>query len=302
MVAGAVAAALLELGRIERRYRSDLRAATERLASLGRATFESSFGTVEYTDVGEGPPLLVSHGIFHGFDGGRVSVEGLVDARRVIVPSRFGYIGSTMPPEATGADQADAFGALLDHLELDSVDVIAISAGTSPAAQFALRFPDRIEHLVISSGSFPGSTTATAPPGWAKGFYSDRAMWALETFARPMFAGLMGIPRGFPRNGDDARVIERMLASIFPVGPRVQGAIHDAYVSNPEITTYPLDDIACPTLIVHAADDPLASYEAAAAAAGRLPTATLVTLECGGHLQLGQSDRVRDEIESFLGR
>ena len=50
--------------------------------------------------------------------------------RRVIVPSRFGYLGSTLPEGATAADQADVFVELLDHLGLTRVEVMAISAGS----------------------------------------------------------------------------------------------------------------------------------------------------------------------------
>ncbi|MDH4278789.1 MAG: alpha/beta hydrolase, partial [Acidimicrobiia bacterium] len=158
-----------------RRYRRDLRRAEERLASLHRSVIQTRFGSVEFTDTGSGEPLLVSHGIFHGFDGGLASVEHLTGDRRVIVPSRFGYLGSAMPPRATVAAQSEAFALLLDHLELDAVDVIAVSAGTGAAIQLALRHPDRVKHLIVSSGNFPGSATAQAPPGWAKVFYSDRA-------------------------------------------------------------------------------------------------------------------------------
>lgn len=299
--AAAITAGLAGVAALVGAERRDRRLAERRLDARPRASAPSRFGRQEYVDTGSGDPaLLVSHGIFHGFDGGLLSVRDLVDDRRVIVPSRFGYLGTPLPPDATGADQADAFVDLLDHLGLDRVDVLGISAGTGPAVQLALRHPDRVGHLVISSGNLPGSTTGQAPPGWAARLYSDGAMWALRTFARPMFAGLMGIPKGFPQDEEQARVVERMLDSIFPIGPRVAGAIHDAYRSNPEIGTYPLEDLAVPTLIIHARDDPLASYTAAAAAADRIPGSTLVTLDSGGHLQLGQSERVRAELDAFL--
>lgn len=296
----ALAAALLGGRATARRFRRDVRRAEERLASLDRSVVETRFGSLEFADSGSGDPLLVSHGIFHGFDGGLASVDHLVEGRRVIVPSRFGYLGTAMPPRVTVAAQADAFALLLDHLELDAVDVIAISAGTSAAIQLALRHADRVNHLIVSSGNFPGSATAQTPPDWAKVFYSDLAMWALKGVARPAFAGLMGVPSGFPRNDDDARQIDRMLDSIFPIAPRREGSVFDAYVSNPEVADYPLEQIRVPTLIIHAEDDPLASFEAAVMAADRIPGAHLVALESGGHLQLGQEDRVRAEVEPFL--
>jgi pimeloyl-ACP methyl ester carboxylesterase len=297
---GVVLGAVAGLVGLTGRYRRDLNQAQERLDAVERRVVDTEFGAQEYAEDGTGLPVLVSHGIFHGCDGGLLSVDDLTEDRRVIVPSRFGYLGSALPADATGTTQADAFAAVLDHLNLAAVDVVAISAGTSAAIQLALRHPHRVNHLVISSGNFPGSTTAQAPPEWATVFYSDRAMWALKTLARPMFANLMGIPTGFPQNPHQALVVDKMLASIFPVDPRRAGAIFDAYVTNPEITSYPLETLQVPTLIIHAKDDPLASHEAAVNASKRIPNAVLISLESGGHLQLGQTQRVSAEIDSFL--
>lgn len=292
VVAGLTSAAL--------RCRRDVAAAWARLDATDRAVVATRLGAVEYAERGIGDPVLLSHGIFHGFDGGLASVEDMLVDRRVIVPSRFGYLASDLPPRATAADQAEAFVELLDRLDLPRVDVVAISAGTSAAVQLALHHRDRVRHLVVSSGNLPGSGTAQAPPQWARLFYSDPAMWTLKVIARPAFARLMGVPDGFPRDAADAAVMSRMLESIFPVGPRVAGAVHDAYVTNPEIGGLPLEALRVPTLVVHATDDPLASYDAAARAAARIPGATLLSLDSGGHLQLGQTDRVRTAVEEFL--
>ena len=50
---------------------------------------------------------------------------------RVIAPARFGSFGSTLPPNATPADQADAYALLMDHLGIDRAAVIGYSAGRS---------------------------------------------------------------------------------------------------------------------------------------------------------------------------
>ena len=55
-----------------------------------------------------------------------------------------------------------------------------------------------------------------------------------------------------------------------------------------------------PTLIVHTRDDQLASHEASKRAAARIPGARFVSLESGGHLMLGQTTIVRDELASFF--
>ena len=180
--------------------------------------------------------------------------------------------------------------------------MLGISAGTGAAVQLAIRHPSRVSHLIVSSGNWPGSSTSEAPPDWAKMFYNDPAMWLMRTLAPPMTAGLMGVPKGFPQDEKQAAYVEEMLDSIFPLKPRSAGAIFDAFSSNPEINDYPLEQISVPTLIIHSEDDPLASYDAAATAANRIPGAVLVALESGGHLGLGQTETVKEAIAGFLAR
>ena len=49
------------------------------------------------------------------------------------------------------AAQADAYAALLDHLDIKA-PIIGMSAGGPSAIQFALRYPDRCSGLVLIAG------------------------------------------------------------------------------------------------------------------------------------------------------
>ena len=296
LAGGAAVAGVTLVGR----YRRELAAAWARLEAVDRRVVATPFGDVEYAEVGNGEPLLLIHGLFHGCDGGLLSTDGLPRDRRVIAPSRFGYLGSSLPPGATPATQADAFADLLDALGIDRTDVVGISAGTTSALQFALRHPDRVGHLVVISGNLPGNPTATAPPSWARLLYADVPMWVMKTFARRAYLALMGVPRTLPLDGDAAMFMDQMADSIFPMAPRAAGGTFDTYVSNPDVNNYRLEDITAPTLLVHAEDDPLTSYEAAQQAARRIPHARLVSIPAGGHLLLGQDDVVRQAIAAFL--
>lgn len=292
--------AALVTGRLVREYRRDIAAARARLDTVPRVSVETRYGAVEYAESGAGAPLLVSHGIFHGCDGGLLSVRDVVSGRRVISPSRFGYLGSALPPDATAADQADAFVALLDHLDIERADAIGISAGSTSALQLALRHPDRVKHLAVISGNLPGDPNAVAPPGWARLFYSDLAIWAVKRFARPQAARLMGIPAGFPRDAAEAEAVEEMLDSIFPIAPRIVGGVFDAYVSNPSVNDCPLEKLSVPVLLMHTRDDPLCAFSAAEQAAQRIPGCRFIALDSGGHLGLGQTERTRVELDAFL--
>ena len=91
------------------RYRRDIRSAREHLQSGGSQVIETGCGPVEYATFGEGHPVLVVHGIFGGYDQGLVIARGNVGERfRSIAPSRFGYLRSPLPEDASPAGQADA--------------------------------------------------------------------------------------------------------------------------------------------------------------------------------------------------
>jgi pimeloyl-ACP methyl ester carboxylesterase len=74
----------------------------------------------------------------------------------------------------------------------------------------------------------------------------------------------------------------------------------DAFVSNAAVIDYNLEGISVPTLIVHTQDDQLASHDASQRAAERIPGARFVSLESGGHLMIGQTKIVRDELARFF--
>ncbi len=218
--------------RLARRYRLDRDAAYARLAAVDRTTVVTRFGTVEYAERGSGEPLLAVHGFFGGCDEALLSLRGLAVGRRVIAPSRFGYLGSGMPAGATVAVQADAFAALLDGLGIDRLDVAAISSGATSALEFALRHPDRVKHLAVVCGNLPGSATAVAPPLAARLVFRDVPMWALKVFARPVLLRQIGVPKGFPLTASDARIVSDLIDSFFPVALKTEGVTFDAFVAD----------------------------------------------------------------------
>jgi pimeloyl-ACP methyl ester carboxylesterase len=280
------------------RYRRDKNAAHARLAAVERHVVSTKWGAVEYAERGHGDPVLVVHGIFHNCVGGLLSVRDYSD-RRFIAPSRFGYLGSSMPPNATPALQADAFVALLDALGIDRIDVIGESAGATSALQLAMRHPERVMHLAVLVGNLPGSPTAVVQPSSAKLFNRQFPLWALWTFAPSLMVRLVaGLPKGFAMSREDARFVAEFIDSLFPVSP--QGVDFDAFVSNADVNDYNLEAINVPTLIVHTKDDQVASHEASKRAAERIPGARLVSLQSGGHLMIGQTKAIRDELADFF--
>jgi 2-hydroxy-6-oxonona-2,4-dienedioate hydrolase len=142
------------------RYRQDMQRAWSRIAAIPTGTLETHLGTVEYAEQGTGPPVLVCHGVFgchaDGVDGWFTRMLG--NGFRVIAPSRFGYLGSALPPNATPADQAEAYALLLDQLGIDRAAILAYSAGSASALELALRHPDRTVGLILANCRLGGPT------------------------------------------------------------------------------------------------------------------------------------------------
>jgi pimeloyl-ACP methyl ester carboxylesterase len=287
---------------LAQRYRDDLDAAYTRLAGIERTVLLTRFGAVEYAESGCGEPLLSIHGSFGGCDAGLASLRSLMPPdRRVVAPSRFGYLGSSMPPGASPSDQADALADLLDRVGIDRSDVIAFSSGATSAIQLALRHPDRVNHLVVVSGNLPGAAAVATPPRMARLVYRDPIIWTLKVLARPILIRQIGVPNGYALRDEDERIVSDLLDHLFPVGPRVDGLMSDAYVLDHDIDNYPLEAVAVPTMFVHARDDSLVSYDLAVRAAQRVRGAQLVTVERGGHLMLGgHEDFIARSVLAFL--
>jgi pimeloyl-ACP methyl ester carboxylesterase len=174
------------------RYRRDLRRDWERLAKFEPSVIDTPFGRVEYAQAGDGPPVMVVHGVLGGFDFGvgvgRVNVPA---GYRIISPSRFGFFGSPLPPDPSPAAQADAFAALLDHLEIGELPVVAFSAGSTSAVQLALRHPKRVSRLVLISPNSPHPEPLPKPPRLlAPIIFSEPVFWAMRLLARSRLEGM----------------------------------------------------------------------------------------------------------------
>ena len=84
--------------------------------------------------------------------------------------SRFGYLRTPMPLDASPAAQADAHVCLLDALGIRQATVLGASTGGPSAMQMAIRHPDRVSALVL-----------LVPLAWKPGVVADSG-----TALRPM--------------------------------------------------------------------------------------------------------------------
>jgi pimeloyl-ACP methyl ester carboxylesterase len=214
-------------------YRRDIRAASSRLAGLERHYLHSTAdGTIEYAEHGDGPALLFSHPLFGGFDAGiGLSQTYVGDGVRVIAPSRFGYLGSTLPPGASPAGQADAYALLLDELGVGRAVVFGCSAGGPSTIQFALRHPERTTALVLMASALPGTSSRPPKPLMQLLVGSDFAFWLVQRYLPAQLDGLV-VAKNLRLSPEQRATVRQTEAEMLPVRPRRHGVLFDIYISN----------------------------------------------------------------------
>ena len=271
-------------------------------------------GPIEYASVGEGPPVVVVHGAGGGFDqglelGGPLSLQGF----RVIAMSRFGYLRTPLPADASAAAQADAHAALLDALGIEQAVVLGASAGAPSAMQFALRHAERCRALVLvvpaayvpRPGGAPSLTSPLQTPLlFDTALRSDFLFWAASRLSRDTFIGsILATPPAVVHQAtaaEQARV-SAILNQLLPVSARRLGLVNDGAVVS-SLERYDLERIDVPTLVISASDDRYGTIDAARYTAEHVQGARFVGYETGGHLCVGHNDDLLAEIASFLKR
>ena len=90
-----------------------------------------------------------------------------------------------------------------------------------------------------------------------------------------------------------------MLNNILPVSLRAKGLVSDTAVGK-HLAPAPLESVRAPALIISARDDRYGTYASAQYTASRIPSATFVGFDHGGHTWVGHDDQVMAEIVKLL--
>ncbi len=263
---------------------------------------KTSAGDVEFDlTQGDGPLVMSVHGGIGGLDQGRV-MAGWIDTKRyrILSPSRPGYLGTPLEVGETMEQQADALAALLDVLGIEKVMPMGASAGGPPAYMFAMRHPDRVWGLMVIDGvSGYYDMPETAGPITQAIFLSDFGQKIIEKIGEikpdAMLKSIFQSESYFTKeqmkkhidyvlgNEKALHFTEAFMATMRPYKLRKPGTDNDI-AQYREYTHLPLEQVKCPTMILHGTHDSDVKFYDGVYAYEHIEGAERFWIEEGSHL------------------
>ena len=263
---------------------------------------------VGYLVAGEGPLVVLVHGITSTADAWRELIPHLAERHTVVAPDLFGH-GRSAKPRGDYSLGAHASGIrdLLGVLGFERGTAVGHSLGGGIALQFAYQFPEFTERLaLVSSGglgrevhpllraaSLPGSELVlpllvrdwTVRAGEAVAVLADRIGFQIGPDVAEFARGYASLMDPEARNA----FIHTLRGVIDPGGQRVS-ALDRVYLA---------EDM--PTLIVWGTDDPILPVAHGREAHDRMPGSRLVEIEGAGHWpMLDDPLRLAGELSDFI--
>ncbi len=258
------------------RWRKEM---AERLTTGSRVA-ETARGPVEYSIIGKGPVALVSHGTPGGYDFGLMVAELFGELpMKFLAVSRPGYLRTPLAAGIRPEEQADAFAALLDTLEIERVTMMGISGGGPAALQFAIRHPQRCRALVLICA------VTKALPAEKRSLrvnFLHRVVLSYDVFGWLLNLVSKNAPDALLRWHGVPSPIRKMASTLYPVRLRRPGHQNDAD-RLADLPRFALEEIRCPTLILHGTKDWAVPFENAEFAASGIQGAEFHPVSGASH-------------------
>ena len=251
---------------------------------------------------GEGPPLVLVHGLGGAASNWTELVPLLVRGHRLLVPNLPGHGGSTALPGVSGLEPfADRVALVAEREGMLPAPVVGHSLGGMVVLRLALRWPDAVPALVLAAaaglsiGNVWGrellSIFTTVRPGRLAGRY--RSWVTRSPLLRRLVFGVVSVadPVGLT---DDA--VEGFLGAQL-LHTDVDSAWQALRVDDPREE---LESVRCPVLVLWGAEDVQLPLDDAFEYARRLRAPLRVIPGCG-HLLIGERpDACADAIHRFV--
>ena len=259
---------------------------------------ESNGVTLCYEVHGVGPNLVLIEGIgYHSWMWYR-QLPALSDQFRVLVYDNRGVGKSDKPPGPYSHQQnADDLAGLLDHLGWQRAHVLGVSMGGFIAQEFALKYPERVDRLVLACTAFGGPNMVPLPMEAIRALTPDMTLPPRERYRRAMPVAFAD--RSWPEKhpAEFEQILDWREEHVQPP----EAALAQMQAGFTFNTEQRLGQITAPTLVVAGDMDGVVPVRNAELLAERIPGAKLDLIPNAGHLVIIEdADRFNGDVIKFL--
>jgi 3-oxoadipate enol-lactonase len=251
-----------------------------------------------WESTGTGPPVLLIAGQAMTLDAWWRTVPKLARSFRVLTfDHRDIGRSSHWPWPYTVHQMAEDAIAVLDAAGVERAHVYGVSLGGMVAQELALRYPDRVEALVLGATTSGGPGVTLAAPQPLTFFVRVGAM-------APEEAEWAAVPYNYSvrtRRHHGERIAQ-------DIAKRVENQtdtlayLHQVGAAASHNTTGRLGQIQVPTLVVHGEEDVIMPLRNGEQLAKAIPHAELKTWPNAGHLYITDEPRADRYIREYLER
>jgi pimeloyl-ACP methyl ester carboxylesterase len=253
---------------------------------------------IYYEVHGQGPNLALIEGVgYHTWMWYR-QVPAFAPHFRTLIYDNRG-VGRSDKPEGpyTHVQNADDLAALLDVLGWDRTHVLGVSMGGFIAQEFALKYPERLDRLVLVATGFGGPHMVPVPPEAQRALLPNPELSPEEKIrsAMPVAFG----DRSWPdKHGDEfERIVSWRLE--YPQPP--EAAVAQVMAGVTFNVEERLGQIKAPTLVVAGTEDAVVPPQNAELLAAAIPHVKLDLIPGAGHLVIiEQAERFNRDVIRFL--
>ena len=234
---------------------------------------QSAGARLHWDSQGSGAPVLLIMGHLYSGRMWRPLLPALTQKHRAIFFDNRGTGESDTTPSTTIGQLADDALAVLDAAGAERAHVYGVSLGGAIAAEFAMRYPDRVSSLVLGCTRMKTTPGSLAPPVARLLYYLPRGL------VRALLQNRAAYGSAAPADAVDADL--KLLAGerFTMAGARAQSAAMASYVTTPEA----VGRLAMPTLVLHGDEDTAVDVKHGRDFAAAIPGSRLVVFKGAGH-------------------
>lgn len=248
---------------------------------------------------GEGEPLLLIMGLSLTSKSWFRTIPALSEHYKVIVFDNRGVGLSGKPNTPYSIElMAEDTRAVLDAAGVDSAHIYGISMGGMIAQRLALKYPERIQSLILGCTTSGGENHVQPSPDVSMLMLSRASSTATPEEMAWATAPIL-YSQYFLENHKDVVAEDVKLRIENPVLPyayllQLQACMaHDTYGN--------INQIKAPTLVLHGDEDRLVPYENGVTLAEKIPNAEFLTIKGAGHIYVTEAnDIVNAKVLDFL--